>query len=98
MNIVSIWKVCRMWERILTSMPVIAGAIVLFGAFCAALIVFEKRGQERKAAFQISRSSFSYKKNVPLRNSTSPARIYPKRSYSFSADGFCENASRRTAV
>lgn len=87
-----------MWERILASMPVIIGAIILFGAFCAALIVFEKREIKKRTAVYISRNSFSYRKNVPLRNVTSPVRVYPMPSYSFSAEGFCENASRRTAV
>lgn len=85
-----------MWERIIVSAPVIAGALLLFGAFCASLVAFEKKEYRRRTVQ--SRSSFSYKKNLPLRNVTSPARSYPSPSYSFCAEGFCEKASSRTAV
>jgi hypothetical protein len=93
-----------MWENIYIAIPVIAGALVLFILFCISLIIYEKNTQGKKGsrsnrgASVRQRSSFSYTKNAPLRKVTSPARVYPRDSYNFSAKGFCENASRRTAV
>lgn len=92
MNIVSIGRFV-MFERICAAFPLVAGAFILFAAFCAILIVLERR-----EAAACSHSSFSYKKNTPVRKRTSPARSYPKRLYSLRAEEFCENASRRTAV
>lgn len=86
-----------MWDSIWVSFPLVAGAVILFAAFCAFLILAEKSERKQDRAHS-PRSSFSYSKNLPLRNITSPARTYPRPSYSLRADGFCEKASRRTAV
>lgn len=95
MNIVSIWRFV-MFDRLWTAFPLVAGAFILFAAFCAILIVLERKEEKKNA--DSSHSVFSYKKKSPVLKRTSPARSYPNRSYNLRADGFCEKASRRTAV
>ena len=86
-----------MLDALTVSIPVIAGAVILFILFCAALISVELKsgGKARPAARR--GSGFPCEKKAPFRSVASRARPYPKATRSFYANGLRKIAPRRTA-
>ena len=87
-----------MLDDLMVSIPVIAGAMVLFILFCAALISVELKSAEKaRPAAARRRSGFSHEKEAPFKNIAFRARQYPKAPRGFCANGLRKIAPRRTA-
>ncbi len=65
-----------MWEKIILSGALVAGAIVLFVLFTAALIIYEKRSENQNAKRPVPRQ----KPRKPVKPACPPASIRRRRA------------------